>query len=88
SHLHHSHWIDAKEGAKPIANLYEYYEGESEANARLIAAAPDLYQACRLAMSVLAVEYENGTGKLDASKALHAFGNLKYAVARADGEEV
>lgn len=46
-----SHWIDGPPDApgatigKPIAEVREYYKGESEANARLIAAAPDLADA-------------------------------------------
>ena len=46
-----SHWIDGPPDApgatigKPIAEVREYHKGESEANARLIAAAPDLADA-------------------------------------------
>jgi hypothetical protein len=46
SHLHNSHWIDSEKG-KPIADVKEYYEGEGLSNARLIAAAPELLEACR-----------------------------------------
>ena len=44
----HSHWIDGFPEApgatigKPIAEVREYYKGEGEANARLIAVAPDM----------------------------------------------
>jgi len=43
----HSHWIDGPSnqpggGTRPLAEVRTYYNGESEANARLIAAAPDL----------------------------------------------
>lgn len=46
-----SHWIDGHPDApgatlgKPIAEVREYHKGESEANARLIAAAPELADA-------------------------------------------
>lgn len=46
-----SHWIDGHPDApgatlgKPIAEVREYHKGESEANARLIAAAPELLEA-------------------------------------------
>lgn len=48
-----SHWIDGPPDApgatlgKPIAEVREYHKGESEANARLIAAAPELFEAVR-----------------------------------------
>lgn len=46
----HSHWIDGPSnqpggGTRPLAEVRTYYNGESEANARLIAAAPDLLAA-------------------------------------------
>lgn len=40
-------------------------------NARVIAAAPDLLRAAKLALDVLAVEYEGGKGIVNAQDALH-----------------
>lgn len=52
----------------------------AEANARLIAAAPDLFAACQLAY--LAIELYGGQSVvLD-----EAFGHLKAAIAKAKGE--
>jgi hypothetical protein len=51
--------------------------------ANLFAAAPDMYEACKLALSALQVEYSDGKGIVDAQKALHAFGNLRAAIAKA-----
>lgn len=76
-------------------------EEETEANARLIADAPqlaeenerlrtvnaELIHACELALKALSVEYGDGKGTVDATKALHAFGNLKAALARGEGRE-
>ena len=45
----------------------------------------DVFEACKLALGVLSVEYENGKGIVAASVALHAFGNLKAAIAKAEG---
>jgi len=53
-----SHWIDGPSG-KPIANIYEYYHGESEANARLIAAAPTM---CALIERLAEKRCEYGNG--------------------------
>lgn len=45
-----SHWIDmGGEKKSPIANIYNYGE-KSEANARLIAAAPDLLKVAKSAL--------------------------------------
>ncbi len=40
-----SHWIDGGPGRQPIADVRSYGDGESTANAQLIAAAPDLLKA-------------------------------------------
>ncbi len=53
--------------------------------ARLIAAAPEMYHALELALDALCVEYENGVGilgRVDAKKALHAFGNIKAVLTK------
>ena len=48
--LSHPGWSDDR---KVIASCNEWLEGESEANAHLIAAAPDLYEACWSASAAL-----------------------------------
>ena len=56
-------------------------------NKVLIKAAPDLLHAAKLALAVLCVEYKDGEGIVDAADALHAFGNLKAAIDKAEGRE-
>ena len=69
-----------------IARIWQLFgEKESESNAQLIAAAPDLLHAAKLALKTLTVGYENGKGIVNAEMALHAFGNLKYAINKAEG---
>src|SRR3990167_1328100 len=57
-------WVDGpahKDGGigKPIANLFRYYNGETEANARLIAAAPEMVEA----LGQIATELEAWSGR-------------------------
>jgi len=42
----YSHWVDAQNAA-PVADVRDYGEETSEANARLIAAAPELLEALK-----------------------------------------
>ena len=47
-----SYWVDQTDGrgirlSKPIADIRRYDDIESQANAKLIAAAPDLLEACQ-----------------------------------------
>lgn len=43
------HWIDDSYG-KPICEVRQYFHGEGEANAYLIASAPELLKACKVAL--------------------------------------
>ena len=72
--------IDEKTG-KNIAVSYDIKDAD------LIAAAPDLLHACKLAINVLSIGYENGKGIVDAGEALHAFENLNLAINKAEGKE-
>ena len=53
---------------------------------RVRAVNAELIHACKLGLNALSVPYENGKGSVDATKALHAFGNLKFALSRAGSE--
>lgn len=48
------------------------------------AAGKDVIHTCKLALDALTTKYENGVGVVDAEKALHAFGNLKDTLAKAE----
>jgi len=82
------HWIDAA-GHIPIANVFDYYEDdngeEGIANAHLIAAAPDLLEACK-------EFYENFTVEYDICDYTDGFNRsidkIVLAIAKAEGKEV
>ena len=78
-----SHWIDGPSG-KPIANIYEYYHGESEANTRLIAAAPEMYEALKQAV-VICELMMNGGQKRDICWKTGLHPMLTAALAKAGG---
>ena len=70
-----------------IATVTYHQNGYVQANARLIAAAPDLLKAAKLALDALTTVYDKGRGIVKAELALHAFGNLKTAIEKAEGRE-
>lgn len=78
----HSHWIDSDQPlAFPLAEVRWYKDGESDANARLIAAAPELLAACQHALEDLQT--------LDAadSKVCGILPELRAAIAKATGDQ-
>lgn len=46
----------------------------------------ELLKACKMALSVLSVSYENGKGEVDMEAALHAFGTLRAVIKNAQKE--
>src|SRR3972149_4587693 len=58
---HNGGRIGPAKGGSQIAHVYSLYGGRTEANARLIAAAPDLLAACEYLEPILAehVQYDN-----------------------------
>ena len=65
----------------PIAEMLNGREDDYEANARLIAAAPELLEACELALKVLEQSGMITRQLLDADRKLRA------AIAKAKGEQ-
>lgn len=90
--------IKYKDGFVASALDFNKYDRDSEveANAQLIAAAPDLLEACRKALNLLWAKGANRTGEQYPDKAsVHAmlthtekvlFGYLDQAIARATGK--
>jgi len=63
---------------------------QSEANARLIAVAPDLLEACRelwFAIQVIPVDWNNPEAKELSAKAIDAMDGAELAMNRAEGRE-
>ena len=72
-----NHHIYAKD-SYPVASATSHRKSEERlANARLIAAAPDLLAACELMLTVYGLKQE----------APHAFETMRSAVAKARGEK-
>lgn len=55
------------------------------ANAYLIAAAPELLEAANSALSLLCTVYQNGVAKIKIEQAGDVIGSLKSAIAKAEG---
>ena len=79
-------WIGAGEikDGRVIANLHAYPYGDSEANARLIAAAPELLEACKSALERMEV-------LIDADEATYldrkVFVKLEDVISKAEGRD-
>lgn len=61
-------------------------DGEKEANGRLIAAAPDLLEACKTALEVLHISEVYATMKRQCG--LDGVNIIKQAIAKAEGDHV
>ena len=73
-----------------IARVSGVGEETSKANARLIAAAPDLLEACRelwFAIQVIPVDWNNPEAKELSEKAIDAMDGAELAMNRAEGRE-
>ena len=73
-----------------IARVSGVGEDRAMANARLIAAAPDLLEACRelwFAIQVIPVDWNNPEAKELSEKAIDAMDEAEIAMNRAEGRE-
>jgi hypothetical protein len=77
AHIHHREVV-GKHSEQDVCHVSTWgrADGESTANARLIAAAPDLLEACRAALSVCEAESANWQAEI-----------IRAAIAKATGEE-
>lgn len=65
----------------PIAQVFSHFGATREdAYAALFAAAPDLYDACQLALALLQVRMESGAGSFD----FDVRDQMRAAIAKAD----
>jgi len=84
-------WRVYEKNGPPIINSLFKPSGEiGEANARLIAAAPDLLEACRelwFAIQVIPVDWNNPKAKELSEKAIDAMDGAELAMNRAEGRE-
>ena len=77
----HPYIVPAKENPETQreSKICDVYNPESEANARLIAAAPELLELCKEAVEVY---YDAGLDNTD-----HVVKRMKSAIAKAEGKE-
>jgi len=61
-----------------VSNYSRLVPAEGEANAQLIASAPDLYEACKEGLELLSINLEANRGKVSEL--------LKQALAKAEGK--
>ena len=71
-------------GTVALATVHDMTTGDPEANARLIAAAPDLLAACE---KMVAYRDRSGPLSFQLEKADYFFEMARQAIARADREE-
>ena len=74
-----THWEVGHPGGKGVAVVF----GDDDANARLIAAAPDLLRACRMIAEAAAT---SGTEERFGEAVSEFLGEVQAAVAKAEGE--
>lgn len=82
-------WVMDALGTKRVARvvLYDGLEDEMEANARLIAAAPDLLEAAQNAVEEWGMRAGDDDALLPSSEQPESIAALMRAIARARGEQ-
>ena len=78
--------VMAESGMRLIAQCHAGHREERGANARLIAAAPDLLEACKKAFDNIA-NMDAPQSLQDKGRKLAALSTLGMAISRADGKE-
>jgi len=71
----------------PIASTDYKSNGITEEMANLMAAAPDLLQACKNSLDLLCTGYENGIAKINISEAGDIISQLKNVIKKSEGKE-
>ena len=72
-------------GNNPIASVIPSFTAEDEANARLIAAAPEMYEMCKLLLPVMQNIADDGhIRRGESRKGEHAY-KLREILAKVDG---
>ena len=79
-------WVESSDGIGVADDIDTIDDETGEANARLIAAAPDLYEALRLWVEELCEDCQSEIGKTCDGKC-EAVRKAKAALAKAGGEE-
>lgn len=79
-------WVESSDGICVADDIDMIDDETGEANARLIAAAPDLYEALRLWVEELCEDCQSEIGKTCDGKC-EAVRKAKAALAKAGGEE-
>jgi len=74
----HSMWVDGASSV-PVADVRGYHDGSDHANARLIAASPDLLRACERLLGEI-------DGDIPRTACAETEDMLRAAIARARGE--
>lgn len=85
-HIHHDWKNNGRNWTRTIAVLPTYAgKDECRANAQLIAAAPELFEACRAAKATLALKYEK-EHQFNDINSQRLFEMLNAVIAKAIGE--
>ena len=86
-HPQHPAWIIGSDGLPVAHNVYEFNRGNEGANARLIAAAPELLDACRAALAFIDANFHYADGKASPCYDMPARIALVAAIAKAEGRQ-